>query len=754
MAVTSTPAPTTTPEGTTPNGTTTSSPGTTPAPTTATDVTTAPATTPAPTTTPALTTAPATTPAPTADVLKISKSDMDDAFVEQTFEGGGRQILLEIDGTRTWYEYNDYQYDEDGNQIFELTEIDSTSAVTTPAPTTTAPVTTPAPVDEMGASTETIRMESDVDADWVRTVNRDGKRFFLLRDEDGTYRWYEHLDAAALDELPDNRDRSTTQLALREASSEFDEIPENAAETAAQQAIKDAFPESSLAPRGREVEYTGKTETIDGQTVRTLEDPVVTSIGTGEAHERRTWKIVGYDDEGNAYGSLVLGSGYEYPVQRLDSMNVYSAGKLVERNIVRIRDDGQPILDTSRAEAQQQIKKAAEAAEARQRRRGRQREARAAEYGIDTEGKTAAEIDAEYRAALEADLSERREAREEGEAAEAAALEQQRLYEKQLAEYETWALGYIGATEAARINAIEDPDQRAAALETAIKGQDIREAHQRGQESWNQRLAEKRYADDLAKYQTWAMDHIASADAKRIADIEDPEEKQAALVDAVAARDRTLAASAERLAAATAQQERDGFEDGENIDLGDSVETAEAKIAYERWQRENARLEQEYRDAGVADSDDPAAELHRKNIQDAHAAWVRARNREQAAIEQQQKAGFDEGEYTGIDQRDATPAEVRLAQAQSQQERTGFDEGEYTGLDQRAATADEVAIAGLQRAGHLTGDEDFETIVEGMGETGLSLIESSAGREEEKRAVIAAEGAARERGLQAGARAG
>jgi len=62
-----------------------------------------------------------------------------------------------------------------------------------------------------GGDVDTVssRIESDVDDAWVRTEHRDGGTFYLLRDDDGTHRWYEHLDYESFSELSDDRDRST-----------------------------------------------------------------------------------------------------------------------------------------------------------------------------------------------------------------------------------------------------------------------------------------------------------------------------------------------------------------------------------------------------------------------------------------------------------------------------------------------------------------------------------------------------------------
>ena len=184
------------------------------------------------------------------------------------------------------------------------------------------------------------RIESDVDDAWVRTEHRDGGTFYLLRDDDGTHRWYEHVDYESFSELSDDRDRSTTQIQLREATSEFGEIAEN---RPAQQAEDEKRPvehsyataEDGTASTETYTEYYtdddsrvgvayqdvtgGRLVTIpvrqseyepdqyreEPQTVHLLEDGhglTVQLLGdTAGGAVDRTRPIVGFDASGNAY---------------------------------------------------------------------------------------------------------------------------------------------------------------------------------------------------------------------------------------------------------------------------------------------------------------------------------------------------------------------------------------------------------------------------------------------------------------------
>ena len=100
---------------------------------------------------------------------------------------------------------------------------------------------------------------------------------------------------------------------------------------------------------------------------------------------------------------------------------------------------------------------------------------------------------------------------------------------------------------------------------------------------------------------------------------------------------------------------------------------------------------------------------------------------------EQERTGFDETEYVGVDQRGTTEGEVRLATAQSEQERTGFDESEEVGLDQRGTTDSEVRLAEAQAEQERTGFDGNENVDLGDRQsraTPTSIASHSTGDEE------------------------
>ena len=135
-----------------------------------------------------------------------SQTDEDDGTTDDSTSSGDSATASQ--STQSWSQSASEDTDTEGE---------------TPPPGSETP---PAGSDSDDNTTST-RSEADVDDAWVRSETRDGRHFYLLRDDDGTHRWYEHLDYDSFGDLPEDRDRSTTQIQLREATDEFGEVAEN-----------------------------------------------------------------------------------------------------------------------------------------------------------------------------------------------------------------------------------------------------------------------------------------------------------------------------------------------------------------------------------------------------------------------------------------------------------------------------------------------------------------------------------------------
>ena len=162
--------------------------------------------------------------APVARPVAARRTERDEDDDENTENGTTSAVQTDTDDPSSPDSATTSQASQSGTQSASA-EDNETDGDTQPAqPGTQAPG---AGAGSDDVDTVSSRIESDVDDAWVRTEHIDGGTFYLLRDDDGTHRWYEHLDYDSFDDLPDDRDRSTTQIQLREATSEFGDIAEN-----------------------------------------------------------------------------------------------------------------------------------------------------------------------------------------------------------------------------------------------------------------------------------------------------------------------------------------------------------------------------------------------------------------------------------------------------------------------------------------------------------------------------------------------
>ena len=162
--------------------------------------------------------------APAARPVAARRTERDEDDDENTENGTTSVVQTDTDDPSSADSATTSQGSQSGNQSASA-EDNETDGDTQPAQPGTQAPSSGAGSDDV--DTVSSRIESDVDDAWVRTEHRDGGTFYLLRDDDSTHRRYEHVDADSHSELSDDRDRSTTQIQLREATSEFGEIAEN-----------------------------------------------------------------------------------------------------------------------------------------------------------------------------------------------------------------------------------------------------------------------------------------------------------------------------------------------------------------------------------------------------------------------------------------------------------------------------------------------------------------------------------------------